>query len=78
MSKRRRASELMFSKSHGLRYPVKIVVEASGTGTGTQMGTFTLIASATAAVATSVYLTVETATNKAVLVGTAGEEEIVV
>lgn len=45
MSKRRRASELITGKSHGLKYPVNVVSYLSGTGTDTRKGTLMLIAS---------------------------------
>ena len=74
MSKRRVASELMFCKSHGFKYPVRVVAVTSGTGTCTQKGVITLVASATA---TSVYLALETGTNIGTLVGTGVEVESV-
>ena len=70
MSKRRRASELMFGKSHGLKYPTKVVAVTSGTGTVAKGGVLTVVASATA---TQTYLTITTATNIGTLVGTAAQ-----
>ena len=68
MSKRRRASELMFKTSHGLKYPCKVVAYASGTGTAEVAGVISVIA---ASVATRAYLTVAATTNIGTLVGTA-------
>lgn len=45
MSKRRRASELITGKSHGLKYPVNVVAYLTGTGTDTRKGTMMIIAS---------------------------------
>ena len=67
MSKRRRASELMFGKKNALKYPVNVVAVTSGTGTATRGGTITLVASATA---TAVYSALTSGTNIATLVGT--------
>ena len=65
MSKRRRASEIMFSKSHGLKYPVRVVATLSGTGTVAEKGVITIVTNS------SVYLTLTTATNIGTIVGTA-------
>ena len=65
MSVRRRASEIMFSKSHGLKYPVRVVVAASGTGTAAEKGVITVVTNST------VYLTMTTGTNIGTVVGTA-------
>ena len=73
MSKRRVASELMFGKSHGLRYPTNVTTVLTGTGTQTRGGVLIVVASN---VATRCYLTVETATNKGVLVGTDAEQPV--
>lgn len=71
MSKRRRASELIYGKSHGLRYPVNVVAALSGTGTVAAKGVFTVVAASGAAdSAQGVYLTVTSATNIGTLVGT--------
>lgn len=71
MSKRRRASELIYGKSHGLRYPVKVVAALSGTGTEPTKGVFTVVAASGAAdSAQGVYLTVTAGTNIGTLVGT--------
>lgn len=67
MSKRRRASELMFGRKNALKYPVNVVAVASGTGTATRGGTISLVAAATA---TSAYLTLDSGTNVGTLVGT--------
>lgn len=66
MSKRRRASELMFGKKHALKYPAKVVAQASGTGTETGGGIITVVASDDKA-----YVTVTSGTNIGTLVGTA-------
>lgn len=68
MSKRRRASELMFKKSHGLKYPVNVVAVLSGTGTVARAGVITVVASD---VATRAYFTVAATTNIGTIVGTA-------
>lgn len=71
MSRRRRASELMFGTKRGLLYPVKIVAAASGTGTIAAKGVFTVVASSGAGdSAHGVYLTVSSGTNIGTLVGT--------
>lgn len=71
MSKRRRASELMFGKKHGLKYPVAVVAALSGTGTVASKGVFTVVAdSGSALTAHAVYLTVVASTNIGTLVGT--------
>ncbi len=67
MSKRRRASELLFKKSHGLKYPVNVVAVLSGTGTVTGANVLTVVASN---VATTVYLNVVASTNIGTIVGT--------
>lgn len=63
MSKRRRASELMFGKKRALKYPVNVVAAASGTGTATRGGTITVVAS------DSAYSAMTSGTNIATLVG---------
>lgn len=68
MSKRRRASELMFKTTRGLTYPAKVVAVLSGTGTATAGGVITVLA---ASVATQAYMTVASGTNIGTLVGTA-------
>lgn len=68
MSKRRRASELMFGKSHGLKYPVNVVAVLTGTGTETNKGVITVVASN---VATRAYMAITSGTNIGTLVGTA-------
>lgn len=68
MSKRRRASELIFGKSHGFKYPINVVAVLSGTGVETKKGTFTVVASD---VSTRCYLTVVSGTNIGTLIGTA-------
>lgn len=70
MSKRRRASELMYGSSHGLKYPVKVVAALSGTGTVAAKGVFTVVAASGVATAHSIYLTVSSGTNIGTLVGT--------
>lgn len=69
MTKRRRASELMFKRSHGFKAGAKIPIVAvlSGTGTSTGMGILTVVAAATA---TQLYLTLSSGTNIGTLVGT--------
>lgn len=69
MSKRRRASELMFKRSHmlGIGAKLPIVAVLSGTGTSAAMGICTVVAGATA---TQCYLTLSSGTNIATLVGT--------
>ena len=68
MSKRRRASELIYGRSHGFKYPVNVVAVASGTGTATAKGVLTVVAGA---VATQCYITLSSGTNIGTLVGTA-------
>lgn len=68
MSKRRRASELITGKSHGLKYPVNVIAVLSGTGTETKKGVFTVVASN---VSTQVYMIFTSGTNIGTLVGTA-------
>ena len=68
MSKRRRASELMFKSKYALKYPVDVVAAISGTGTVAKNGVITVVASN---VATQAYLTLATGTNIGTLVGTA-------
>lgn len=71
MTKRRRASELMFGKRHGLKYPIAVVAALSGTGTMAAKGIFTVIAaSGQADSGHAVYLTVVASTNIGTLVGT--------
>jgi hypothetical protein len=71
MSKRRRASELAFGKKYALKYPVNVVVAASGTGTVAKGGVITVVAATNASVATRAYLTVGATTNIGTLIGTA-------
>jgi len=71
MSKRRKASELMFGQTHALKYPVHVVAAGSGTGTDTRGGVITVVFGATTA--TSAYITIQTGTNIGTLVGTAAE-----
>ena len=68
MSKRRRASELIFKRSHGLKYPTAVVANLSGTGTVAAMGVITVIASV--ATTNTAYITVSSATNIGTLIGT--------
>lgn len=68
MSKRRRASELMFGRSHGLKYPVNVVATLTGTGTETVKGVITVVASN---VATRAYMVFTSGTNIGTIVGTA-------
>lgn len=70
MSKRRRASELIFKRSHGFSIGAKIPVVAvlSGTGTVAANGVLTVVAGATA---TQCYLTISSGTNIGTLIGTA-------
>lgn len=70
MSKRRRASELMFKRSHCIGWSCKVPIVAvlSGTGTLTANGIITVVAAATA---TQCYITVSSGTNIGTLVGTA-------
>lgn len=69
MSKRRRASELMFKRSHGFATGAKtpIVAVLSGTGTSTGFGIITVVAAATA---TQCYMTLSSGTNIGTLIGT--------
>lgn len=67
MSKRRRASELMYGTQRGLRYPVRIVAVLTGTGVETGKGIITVVASNTS---TRCYITVASGTNIGTLVGT--------
>lgn len=70
MSKRRRASELMFKRSHGFGIVAKLPIVAvlSGTGTVAHEGVITVVASNTA---TQCYITLQATTNIGTLVGTA-------
>lgn len=70
MSKRRRASELMFKTSHafGPRGKLPIVAVLSGTGTIAAHGIITVQASTVAN--NAVYITVSSGTNIGTLVGT--------
>lgn len=68
MSKRRRASELIYGRSHGMKYPVAVVSVLSGTGTETNKGCFTVVASN---VATRCYVAFTSGTNIGTLIGTA-------
>lgn len=68
MSKRRRASELLFGSKYALKYPAKVIAVTSGTGTeDAGGGHITVVASD---VATTAYLAVTTDTNIGTLVGT--------
>lgn len=69
MSKRRRASELIFKRSHmfSVGAKVPIVAVTAGTGTIAQEGILTLVASNTA---TQVYLTFSSGTQIGTLIGT--------
>lgn len=68
MSVRRRASELIFKKKRALKYPVNVVVAASGTGTCAKAGVITVVAAATA---TRAYCTLAATTNVGTIIGTA-------
>jgi hypothetical protein len=68
MSVRRRASELIFKKSHALRYPVNCYAAISGTGTVAKAGTVFVLA---ASVATRAYCTLAATTNIGTIIGTA-------
>ena len=57
---------MVLQKKRGLKYPVKIAVVASGTGTAAERGVFTYDSSGARAL-----LTMTVATNIATLVGTA-------
>lgn len=71
MSKRRRASELMFGRRHGLKYPATVVAIFTGTGTNAFKGIFTVVASSGQADSGhAVYLTVSSGTQIGTLVGT--------
>lgn len=72
MSKRRRASELLFGKKRCLKYPAKVVAITSGTGTDTKGGVISVLCASGTGVATTAYITVQTSTNIGTLVGTAG------
>lgn len=70
MSKRRRASELIFGRSHVLKYPVTVMSALAGTGTVARGGVLTVIAASGAAItAHTVYLTISAGTNIGTLVG---------
>lgn len=72
MSKRRKASELMFRKKNALKYPVNVVIETgSGTGTVAKGGVLTVVASSGVYVSTRVYLTLSATTQIGTVVGTA-------
>lgn len=68
MSKRARASVLIYGHRYGLKHPVDVVTVLSGTGTETGRGTITLVASN---VATRAYLVVTSGTNIGTVIGTA-------
>lgn len=68
MSKRRRASELLFGNKTSLKYPAKVVAVLTGTGTEDKGGgVITVVASN---VATSAYIQITTDTNIGTLAGT--------
>lgn len=67
MSKRRRASELIFKTKYALKYPVAVNAVLSGTGTEATAGVITVLASN---VATRAYVTVSADTNIGTVVGT--------
>lgn len=70
MSKRRRASELIFFRSHVLKYPVTVMAALAGTGTVARGGVITVIAaSGGAQTLHTAYLTVSAGTNIGTLVG---------
>jgi hypothetical protein len=69
MSKRRRASELIFGKKNALKYPVRVTSVASGTGTCTHGGVITVLAASAGAVATSAYVTLDSGTWIGTLIG---------
>lgn len=68
MSKRRRASELIYGSKRALKYPAKVQAVLTGTGTCTRGGVVTVVASN---VSTTAYITVATGTNIGTLIGTA-------
>lgn len=65
MSKRLKASLMMFNKKRALRYPVNVVAAASGTGTVAKDGIITYDSSGDLC-----YLTVTSGTNIATVVST--------
>lgn len=68
MSKRRRASILMFKNKYSLKYPVDIVPALTGTGTETKSGVITVVA--TVSTTNRAYVTISSGTNIGTLVGT--------
>ena len=68
MSKRRRASELIFKNKYSFKYPVDVVGAITGTGTEATIGVITVVAAA--ATTNRAYITLTTATNIGTLVGT--------
>lgn len=68
MSKRRRASELIYGRSHGFKYPVAVVGVTSGTGITTGKGILTVVATASAV---QCFITLSANTNIGTLIGTA-------
>jgi len=71
MSKRRRASELLFGSKYALRYPAKVYTVTSGTGTLDSGGGNLIVVASN--VATRCYITITTDTNIGTLVGTAAQ-----
>ncbi len=65
MSKRRRASELVYKNKYGFKWPVAVVAVLSGTGTATAGGVITINT------AVQVYVTAASGTNIGTLIGTA-------
>lgn len=68
MSKRRRASELIFKTGRAFKYPVKVVGYTSGTGTEPTIGVISVIAAA--ATTNRAYITLTSGTNIGTIVGT--------
>lgn len=72
MTKRRRASELMFKTSHGFgpRGRLPIVAVTSGTGIIAAHGILTILATASAPTSQTVWITVSSGTNIGTIIGT--------
>jgi hypothetical protein len=72
MTKRRRASELMFKTSHGFgpRGRLPIVAVTSGTGTIAVHGIITILATTSNPTAQTAWLTISSGTNIGTIVGT--------